>query len=509
MSLTKAGSVVILTTSKRGHRAPHSNQEVKHRGLVCCLCLNYLESVTHVFNQTVWNAWSPKRQRGGEGRYSDHLELDWIAGRESSLQSLVMRRRKLFATLLLLSICLSDAAKPTRWPASKTTTTTAKPLYQGYLAFMLLCEPDSKCIPMETKIDVINCLESGMSLAAVYVYKQCTGQGVLTCDDENISQTVKNCLKMQSGSFTNLITDSSRQCIREKVTLGNIDCYKSNQRLRKGGQKLWMQGGKLLPSASSYDQGTRIDREAQRPVSIFEYAAIVKTSTPPTPTTTSTTTTTTTTTTTPAPHAMGNPNYPAYDNGYSPFYANPGNNYQQGNHHANSNSMHQTPNQNSFPAGYRVQQQSFPPAMRFNSQGSQYPMVPMPQSGSGGYANTNNHNGNSNGNRNRNKATPASPVEDVYEYIEYEEDDVSDSREASTTTRKPNLMTRRMKTKTTRRFARQSTTGPQEDAYYAVVESKKRPTERKPVVRADDYEEDIIRDPHSVSSQSDRFYAST
>jgi hypothetical protein len=374
---------------------------------------------------------------------------------------------------------------------------------------------------METKIDVINCLESGMSLAAVYLYKQCTGQGVLTCDDENISQTVKNCLKMQSGSFTNLITDSSRQCIREKVTLGNIDCYKSNQRLRKGGQKFWMHGGKMLPSASSHEQGIRLDRETQRPISIFEYAAIVKTSTAPTTTTTtSTTTTTTTTTTTPAPRPMANANYPPpYENNYNPFVghssSNNNNNNQEGYFHGNShlngmmNNQNFAQNPHSFATAQRFNQQS--PGMRFNSHGPQYQVIPMSPSGNGAYGHSNGNNNKNNVNRNRGKPqqTPANN-EEVYEYIEYEEDDGSEGRETSTTsTRRPAPMTRRAKPKTTRRFGRPLTTLPPDDSFYVMGDSKKRPTEPKPIVRADDYEEDIIRDPHSVSRQPDRFYASS
>lgn len=181
-----------------------------------------------------------------------------------------------------------------RWP-----TTTPRPPYQGYLSFMLLCEPDPKCVSVNTKLDIIECLEKGMSLAAIYLYKQCTGQGTITCDDNDTSLTVKNCLKIQSGSFANLITDASRQCIREKVTLGNIDCYKINSRLRRAGQKFWMMSsggthfGPVMTPAPRRD-----DYATTRPVSIFEQAANLRTSTT---TTTSTTSTSTTTSTTPPP----------------------------------------------------------------------------------------------------------------------------------------------------------------------------------------------------------------
>ena len=465
---------------------------------------------------------------------------------------------KLLAALVMLaSVCVKEcwSAKPTRWPiASRLSTTTAKPQYQGYLAFMLLCEPDSRCMPMETKIDIINCLESGMSLAAIYLYKQCTGQGVLMCDDENVSQTVKNCLKVQSGSFTNLITDSSRQCIREKVTLGNIDCYKINQRLRKGGQKLWTQGGKLLPSASTYDQGSRIEVGTQRAISIFEFASLAKTSTTTTP---APTTTTTTTTTAPAPMAsvpfVNNQQqtpFQAYDNGFNnPYYGNNGQQQGQqhyGNMNTYTNHHNFAANMNSMPpaAGPRIQQQSPPmsPGIRMNSPPYQLmPMSPhhsMNPVNNGGHANNHNngyHGGNynansnsnshhhnhgsssgsssgSNGNRNNRNKAAAPAAEDVYEYIEYEEEDDADQRDLATTTRRPNVATRRTRTRTTRRLMRQTTIAAQEESpFYSVADSKRtRGSEHKPVVRADDYEEDVIHDPHSVSSRSaPHFSAST
>ena len=199
----------------------------------------------------------------------------------------------------------SKSARTTRLPIRVTTmsplsrwpTTTPRPPYQGYLSFMLLCEPDVKCVSVNTKLDIIECLEKGMSLAAIYLYKQCTGQGTITCDDNDTANTVKNCLKVQSGSFANLVTDSSRQCIREKVTLGNIDCYKINSRLRRGGQKFWMMSpgshfGPIVTLAPRRDLMETTPR-----ISIFEQAAHLKTST----TTTTTTVATTTTSTTPAP----------------------------------------------------------------------------------------------------------------------------------------------------------------------------------------------------------------
>lgn len=154
--------------------------------------------------------------------------------------------------------------------AKKEITFTAqsdkKSSFRGYLAFMLLCgelidlirvnwnaivfivEPDLYCIPIEAKTDIIKCFESGHSLAALYLYRQCTAQGTVTCDDQPMSRTVKNCLRLQSG-VGNLITDASRQCIREKVTLGHLDCYKINSKLRERGQQYWGQR-RPLPSAN-------------------------------------------------------------------------------------------------------------------------------------------------------------------------------------------------------------------------------------------------------------------
>ncbi|KAI1286730.1 hypothetical protein HDE_10746 [Halotydeus destructor] len=119
-----------------------------------------------------------------------------------------------------------------------TKSGTRTETFRGYLAFLLLCEPDSYCIPMETKANLIQCLESGSSMAALHLYRQCTGHGSVTCDDQPITRTIKTCLKLQTGSG-NLITDASRQCIRDKVTLGHLDCYRINSKLRRHGHSLW------------------------------------------------------------------------------------------------------------------------------------------------------------------------------------------------------------------------------------------------------------------------------
>ena len=87
-------------------------------------------------------------------------------------------------------------------------------------------------------MDIIKCLETGHSAAAIYLYRQCTAQGTVLCDDIAITRTIKTCLKIQSG-IGNLITDASRQCIRDKISLGNIDCYKINSKLRERGQQYW------------------------------------------------------------------------------------------------------------------------------------------------------------------------------------------------------------------------------------------------------------------------------
>ena len=204
-----------------------------------------------------------------------------------------------FLGFILFSLeALTRCARTTRLPVkvssttrSPTTSTSTRPPYQGYLSFMLLCEPDSRCVSINTKVDIIECLEKGMSLAATYLYKQCTGQGTITCDDNDTSITVKNCLKAQSGSFANLITDASRQCIREKVTLGNIDCYKINSRLRRSGQKVWSSSGNHMSSMTSGSVLLSPAGDLGKVTSIFEYAASLRLNM----TTTSTTSTTTTT----------------------------------------------------------------------------------------------------------------------------------------------------------------------------------------------------------------------
>lgn len=244
------------------------------------------------------------------------MRVDHLATVKSMKGKLIFSFMGLYSILLLLPIVSTDYPFTSR-PFTRTTDESnghsrksseankkIKTPYQGYLAFMLICEPDTTCISVETKLEIIRCLENGLSLAAIYLYKQCTGQGTITCEDATMVNTIKNCLKAQSGSFANLITDASRQCIREKVTLGNIDCYKINNKLRMAGQRfsinpLTMASHILNPSLvlnAVQNPSKVIASGMTRPISIFDHLTSTVSTVPPTTTATTTPSTTTMTT---------------------------------------------------------------------------------------------------------------------------------------------------------------------------------------------------------------------